>query len=65
MAMLSDLQRLKNVLEGRYLLSIAAHNDGFEPGQLFNPSLTDKHAGPLGVFDPDYTLSDIWDDIGY
>lgn len=62
-AMLADLQRLTNVLESRYLLSIAAHNDGVELCQPFNPYLTDKPDGPLGTFDPDYTLSDIWDDL--
>jgi hypothetical protein len=64
-AMLSDLQRLNNILESRYLLSIAANNYGVELSQPFNPYLTDKPDGPLGSFDPDYTLSDIWDGIGH
>jgi hypothetical protein len=57
--MLSDLQRLTNVLESRYVLSISAHKHGVELSQPFNPYLTDKPDGPLGTFDPDYTLSDI------
>jgi hypothetical protein len=65
LAMLCDLQRLTNVLESRYLLSIAAHNHDVELSQPFNPYLTDKPDGPLGTFDPDYTLSDIWDDNGH
>jgi hypothetical protein len=64
-AMLADLQRLTNVLESRYLLSIATDDHGVQITQPFNPYLTDKPDGPLGIFDPDYTLSDIWDDIGY
>ncbi|MFM2411128.1 MAG: hypothetical protein RL481_1956 [Pseudomonadota bacterium] len=64
-AMLSDLQRLTNILESRYLLSIAADNYGVELSQPFNPYLTDKPDGPSGTFDPDYTLSDIWDGIGH
>jgi hypothetical protein len=62
-AMLSDLQRLTNVLESRYLLSIAADDRSVPITQPFNPYLTDKPDGPLGTFDPDYTLSDIWDDV--
>jgi hypothetical protein len=64
-AMLADLQRLTNVLESRYLLSNAAHNHSVQTTQPFNPYLTDKPDGPLGTFDPDYTLSDIWDGIGH
>jgi hypothetical protein len=64
-AMLSDLQRLTNVLESRYVLSISAHKHGVELSQPFNPYLTDKPDGPLATFDPDYTLSDIWDGIGH
>jgi hypothetical protein len=64
-ATLSDLQRLTNVLESRYLVSITAQNQGGELSQPFNPYLTDKPDGPLGTFDPDYTLSDIWDGIGH
>jgi hypothetical protein len=65
LASLCDLQRLTNVLESRYLVSIAAQNQGVELSQPFNPYLTDKPDGPLGTFDPDYTLSDIWDGIGH
>jgi hypothetical protein len=64
-AMLADLQRLTHVLESRYFLSINTHNHGVELSQPFNPYLTDKPDGPLGTFDPDYTLSDIWDGIGH
>ena len=64
-AMLADLQLLTKVLESRYLLSIAAGNQGVIISQPFNPYLTDQPDGPLGTFDPDYTLSDIWDGIGH
>jgi hypothetical protein len=64
-AMLSDLQRLTNALESRYLLSIAAGNHSVQIAQPIDPYLADKPDGPLGTFDPDYTLSDIWDDIGH
>jgi hypothetical protein len=64
-ATLADLQRLTNVLESRHLLSISAHKHDVELSQPFNPYLTGKPDGPLGTFDPDYTLSDIWDDIGH
>ena len=64
-AMLADLLRLTNVLESRYLLRITADNHGVQITQPVNPYLTDKPDGPLGTFDPDYTLSDIWDDIGH
>ena len=62
-AMLADLQRLTNVLESRYLLSIAAGNHSVQITQSFNPYLTDKPDGPPGIFDPDYTQLDIWDGI--
>jgi hypothetical protein len=64
-AMLADLQRLTNVLKSRYWLSIAADNRGVQITKPFNPYLIDKPDGPLGTFDPDYTLSDIWDGIGH
>jgi hypothetical protein len=64
-AMLSDLQRLTNVLESRYLLSIAADDCGVQITPPFNPYLTDKPDGPLGSFDPNYMLSDIWEGIGH
>ncbi len=64
-AMLADLLRLTNILESRYLLSITAANHGVQITQPFNPYLTDQPDGPLGTFDPDYTLSDIWDGIGH
>ena len=64
-AMLVDLQRLAHVLGSRYLLSSAAGNHGVQITQPFNPYLTDQPDGPLGTFDPDYTLSDIWDGIGH
>lgn len=64
-AMLADLQRLTHVLESRYLLSINADSHGVKIIQPFNPYLTDKPDGPLGTFDPDYKLSDIWHDIGH
>ena len=64
-AMLADLLRLTNVLESRYLLSITADNHSVQIAQPFNPYLIDQPDGPLGIFDPDYALSDIWDDIGH
>lgn len=64
-AMLADLQRLTHILESRYLLSIAVGNHGVNTTQPFNPYFIDKPDGPLGTFDPDYTLSDIWDGIGH
>jgi hypothetical protein len=64
LAMLADLQRLTHVLESRYLLCFNAQNHGVRTAAPFDPYLTDKPDGPLGTFDPDYTLSDIWDGIG-
>jgi hypothetical protein len=47
------------------LLSITADNHDVQITQPINPYLTDKSDGPPGIFDPDYTLSDIWAGIGH
>ncbi len=62
-AMLSILKQLSDSLESRYLLNIAATNQGVQLRAPDNPYLTDKHDGPLGVFKVDYALSELWDDI--
>ena len=61
--MLSILKQLSDTLESRYLLEIAATNQGAQLHAPDNPYLTDKADGPLGVFDADYEPSDLWDDI--
>ena len=61
--MLSTLKHLTDTLESRYLLEIAATNQGFQLRTADNPYLTDKADGPPGVFDADFVLSALWDDI--
>ena len=62
-AMLSTLKRLTDTLESRHLLEIAAPQQGVDLRQPDNPYLTDKPDGPFGVFEAEYELSGLWDDI--
>lgn len=62
-SMLVDLKRLCDVMESRYLLNLAAANQATDIKPTIDPYLTGKPDGPLGVFDADYMLSDLWDDI--
>ena len=49
-AMLSILKQLTDTLESRYLLNIAATDQGVQLRQPDNPYLTDKPDGPSGRF---------------
>lgn len=61
--MLTDLKRLTDVMETRYLYSVAVEQSEMAQRVPENPYTTDKADGPLGVFDPNFTMSPLWDDV--
>jgi hypothetical protein len=60
---LTDLKRLTDLMETRYLASRHAYANEMSQRVPENPYLTDGPDGPVGKFDPDFKLSELWREV--
>jgi hypothetical protein len=59
-ATLADLKRLTDAMEVRYLVSVEAYHQELSLRIPDNPYPLDVPDGPVGQFDANFTLSELW-----